>query len=288
MKLLRRWIVYAMVTAAIGFTLCGCAQSGLMTRPQPSGLDDNYAAFLSAAKSSQHQAPESWNPVKKARFEEALETAESLKPGHPEIAALRNRFQQAMAVWRIRADRRATEARKAFPETFVNSVGITMKLIQPGSVSSVEITTPYYTGVYEVTEAQWARVMGGSGGDEPANWVSYETSREFCQRLSAKEGITYSLPSEDQWEYACRAGTTTEYSFGDDWDEAASRQPNAWGLYDMHGNLWELCFGCGRGGSWDCFSSAACSSTYRHKFPPDQSGWSMGFRVVVELGLSED
>ena len=278
----------SLVVAVLGFTFCGCAQSGLMTRPQPSGPDENYATFLSAAKCLGRDVPKSWNPVKKAKLDEVLAMAESLKPGAPEIPALRDRFQQALAVWHIRANRKATEAGKTLPETFVNSAGITMKLIQPGTTSSIEITTPYYIGVYEVTDAQWARVMGGNGGPEPAGNVSYNEATKFCQRLSAKEGITYSLPSEDQWEYACRAGTVTEYSFGDSWDEAASRRPNPWGLYDMHGNQWEWCIGSVlRGGSW-AIHPRYCRAANRVWSTPGYRVCDDGFRVVVPCGPGVD
>ena len=288
MKLCRPLPTRSLAVAVLGFAFCGCSQSGLMTRPQPSGPDENYAAFLSAAKSPGRGVPKSWDPVKKAKLHKVLAMAESLKPGAPEIPALRDRFQQAMAVWQIRASRKAMESRKTFPETFVNSVGITMKLIQPGTPSSIEIATPYYIGVYEVTEAQWARVMGGNRGHGPAGNVSYNEATKFCQRLSTKEGITYSLPSEDQWEYACRAGTATEYSFGDSWDEAASRRPNPWGLYDMHGNQWEWCIGSVlRGGSWRS-TPVLCRAASRSRYSPVDRYDGYGFRVVVPCGPGVD
>jgi formylglycine-generating enzyme required for sulfatase activity len=91
------------------------------------------------------------------------------------------------------------------------------------------------------------------GDDRPVECVSWYDAMEFCARLSRATGKTYTLPTEEQWEYACRAGTTTEFAFGDTLDESQARfnadstcdvkqyQPNAWGLYDMHGQVFEWC-----------------------------------------------
>ena len=100
------------------------------------------------------------------------------------------------------------------------------------------------------------------GVDCPATWMSWNNAVDFCRKLSEQEGVEYRLPTEAQWEYACRAGTKTVYSFGDDvsklgqyawyrknaWDlgeryahPVGQKQPNSWGLYDMHGNVWEWC-----------------------------------------------
>jgi len=130
----------------------------------------------------------------------------------------------------------------------------------------VRITKPFYLAVHEVTQEQYERVMGKTpsrfrGGQYPVEKVSWDDSVEFCRRLSELPeelvaGHVYRLPSEAEWEYACRAGTTTAYSFGDDasqlgkyaWFDGNSgkrthavgqKQPNTWGLYDMHGNVWK-------------------------------------------------
>jgi len=132
----------------------------------------------------------------------------------------------------------------------------------------VRITKPFYLGVHEVTQEQYAAVMGNcpwkgeprvkEGSDYPATYVSWGDAVAFCEKLSAREGCTYRLPTEAEWEYACRAGSTRS-CFGDDplaldnyawYDEWPARQyarsvgqkkPNGWGLLDMHGNVWECC-----------------------------------------------
>ena len=192
----------------------------------------------------------------------------------------------------------------------------------------VRITKPFYLGVYEVTQAEYEKVMGENpskfkGATNPVERVSWDDAVEFCKRLSTKEGKTYRLPTEAEWEYACRAGTTTEYTFGDDpaslveyaWDEGNSdgkthavgeKKPNAWGLYDMHGNVCEWCADwyapdyyavsptddppgpqtashrVGRGGSW--YDTAGnCVSSLRFGFVPSPRSANLGFRVAADL-----
>jgi formylglycine-generating enzyme required for sulfatase activity len=129
-------------------------------------------------------------------------------------------------------------------------------------VHQVTLSQAFYLGKYPVTQAQWEAVMGTNpsqfkGADRPVENVSWDDVQAFMQKLSEREGGDhYRLPTEAQWEYACRAGSSTRYHFGDDaaqlgnyaWyyqnsdnqtHPVGQKQPNAWGLYDMHGNVWE-------------------------------------------------
>ena len=133
----------------------------------------------------------------------------------------------------------------------------------------VRITKPYYFATTEVTQKQWASVMGTTpwmgekeGPDFAATYVSWDDAQEYCRKLSAKEGVTYRLPTEAEWEYACRAGSQGMYGFGNsatglnayawfaesEYDvdakyahEVGRKRPNALGLYDMHRNVREWC-----------------------------------------------
>ena len=170
-----------------------------------------------------------------------------------------------------------------------NTIGIKLNKIPPGTFMMgspesepdrsdnehqhpVTISKAFYMQTTEVTQGQWKALMGTEpwkggrnveeGTDYPAVYVSHDEAVEFCRKLSKQEAVEYRLPTEAEWEYACRAGTTTAYSFGDDqsklgqyawyqknaWDigekyahRVGQKLPNAWGLYDMHGNVWELC-----------------------------------------------
>ena len=132
----------------------------------------------------------------------------------------------------------------------------------------VVIPTPFAIGKYEVTQAEWQAVMGSNPSSSgladrrrPVDTVSWDDAQAFIQALNAKTGKTYRLPTEAEWEYAARAGTHTAYSFGDDpalldkygWYAVNSEfepspvgqlKPNPFGLFDMHGNVWEWVADC--------------------------------------------
>ncbi len=184
----------------------------------------------------------------------------------------------------------------AVKDKMTNQIGMEFILVKPGTflmgspesepyresdemLHTVMIEKPFYLQTTEVTVTQWQAVMGKKifgrkkGGDsDPVTRVSYYDCQNFIKKLNKKNIGTYRLPSEQEWEYACRAGTTTAYSWGDDIDcskamysnntkknpectlfyesmqiksnQAApvkSFKPNPWGFYDMHGNVWEWC-----------------------------------------------
>ena len=182
-----------------------------------------------------------------------------------------------------------------------------------------------------VTQAQYVAVMGSNPShvQGPEKWnnpvenVHWKDAVEFCKKLSKKTSRTFTLPSEAQWEYACRAGSTGKYCFGDNeaelpeyaWFEknsqgqtrpAGTLKPNAWGLYDMHGNVWEWCQDSWhktydgapsddsawephadsirvlRGGCWDG-TAEGCRSSYRRYYDPGFRRNDVGFRVLADL-----
>jgi formylglycine-generating enzyme required for sulfatase activity len=191
-----------------------------------------------------------------------------------------------------------------------------------GPVHRVKLTKGYFLGKFEVTQGQWKAVMGNNpssfstcGDNCPVERVSWEDAHEYIRRLNAKErGNVYRLPTEAEWEYAARAGTTGEW-YGDlnriawYWSNSGSRThpvgkklPNAWGLHDMIGNVWEWVddwfdyYSPGpqvdpagpslgmnrvnRGGSWNVVAEY-CRTAYRAGYGPVTRINYLGFRLAL-------
>jgi formylglycine-generating enzyme required for sulfatase activity len=227
---------------------------------------------------------------------------------------------------------------KEIPKSYINSIGMKFTLIPAGKfmmgseekhsekpVHKVKINKPFYLGIYPVTQREWEEVMGNSpsyfkGDNLPVERFQYFELKEFIEKINEKEGTDkYRLPSEAEWEYAARAGTTTRYSFGDDESElgkyswfynnsenrthgVGQRMPNPWGLYDIHGNVWELVQDgwhdnyisaptdgsawtgidhVQRGGGW-CSFAEYCRSAFR-RLGQNKYVNCLGFRLLREL-----
>lgn len=230
-------------------------------------------------------------------------------------------------------------------QNFTNSIGMEFVPIPAGSFlmgspgiekdrdadegpqRQITISKPFYLGKYEVTQEQWEKVMTVNPSyfkncpKCPVENVNWQEIQNFITRLNALGEGKYRLPTEAEWEYACRAGANTKYSFGEDesalggyaWfsensgnrtHEVGTKQSNAWGLYDMHGNVWELVQDwkgnypngavtdplgpangstrVGRGGSWYGLSRFLRSAGRFGNSPLDRDN-GLGFRLVREF-----
>ncbi len=223
----------------------------------------------------------------------------------------------------------------------MNSIGIEFVAIEAGSfmmgneryyddqkpVHEVRISKAFYMGKYPVTQSQWEAVMEGNpshfnGPDLPVESVSWNEVQFFIKKLNEMEDTNeYRLPTEAEWEYACRADTETEYYFGDDENQlglyawyydnsdrkthpVGQKLPNTWGLYDMHGNVWEWVqdwydyykngystdpegpdSGSGRVLRGGCWSNIAGNLRSADRGPnsPDSSNYGIGFRLARDL-----
>jgi len=239
--------------------------------------------------------------------------------------------------------RRPEQGKERIEEkTVVNSIDMKFALIPEGKfvmgseefewskpVHTVKIRTPFYLGIYPVTQREWKAIMGNNpsqfnGNDLPVESVSWNEVQDFIKKLNEKEGTNkYRLPTEAEWEYAARAGTTTRYFFGDDdsklveyaWYSENSgnkthpvgkKKANPWGLYDVHGNVWEWvqdewhdtyngapndgsawedgvsASGVARGGSWHVYARY-CRLASRHGNDPGDRDRILGFRLLREV-----
>gem|GEM_PF-3556823 len=242
-----------------------------------------------------------------------------------------------------------------FPERITNDLDMTFVYIPPGkfwmgspddepkrsdneTMHEVILTQGFYMQTMPVTQLQWEKVMGSNPskfkGDprRPVENVSWNDAKAYIDKLHRRDDrYRYRLPTEAEWEYACRAGTTTPFAFGDNitpdqvnYDgnypykgpkgqyrkkttPVGIFEPNAWGLFDMHGNVWEWCqdvygdYPTGsvkdptgaksgaarvlRGGSWRHFAKS-CRSAYRGRHTPGLRGAYFGFRLVLLPGQS--
>ncbi|MFN0052780.1 MAG: formylglycine-generating enzyme family protein [Planctomycetales bacterium] len=228
-----------------------------------------------------------------------------------------------------------------------------LEVANKGNARSIILYTPvkvfltrgYWLGKFEVTQAEWTQVMESEpwkdrtvvaeenrkfikeGGDFPAVCMTRDEAMDFCRKLTKQEGQAdripagweYSLPTEAQWERACRARTETKYNFGDDasklsdsaWfhdsvgaeffaHRVGQKKPNSWGLHDIHGNVWEWCRGTFeeglpggrdpetklgdflviRGGAWN-FDAFCCRSAFRNGSGSGCNEYNLGFRVAL-------
>ena len=233
-----------------------------------------------------------------------------------------------------------------YPRQVRNSIGMEFVLIPAGEFlmgspdsdqdafgdekpqHGVNITKPFYLGKWPVRQRDYEAITRANpslfkGPDNPVEDVSWDEAAEFCRKLSNREGLEYGLPTEAQWEYACRAWSTGKWCFGDDesrlgdyaWHRGNSEEKthpvgektaNAWGLYDVHGNVWEWCadwyaedyyqksptrdpggansgeYRVSRGGSW-LEDPRLTRSAYRVWNAPDDRDYSAGFRVLLRV-----
>lgn len=271
----------------------------------------------------------------------------ALKKEETKRLAMQKMEAEKIAKKKADAERVAAEKAKLAENEFTakgNSVGMKFKLCPAGTFTMgsangdrherphlINLTKPFWIGVHEVTQDHYEKIMGKNpskykGPDNPVEEVSWDDAVEFCRKLSELPeekiaGRIYRLPTEAEWEYACRAGSTTNYYFGDNefqlddysWYNKNSKKichpvglkkPNAWGLYDMHGNAWEWCsdwFGpyntqfynntdptgpssgssrVIRGGSW-FHESANCQSATRFARSQSIANGSGGFRMAL-------
>ena len=261
------------------------------------------------------------------------------------------RVVSPMSAEKAKAHQQAWAEHLGLPVETTNSIGMKFSLIPPGrfrmgspadeewhrddeTLHAVSLGKAFYMASAEVTQGQWKTLIEKNPSfftddDLPVDTVTWNEASEFCRKLSEKEGARYRLPTEAEWEYACRAGTATPFHTGEsittdqaNYDgnhsyaggpkgefretttKAGTFPANPWGLYDMHGNVWEWCADLYseypksdvrdptgpatgdrrliRGGCWINFP-AVCRSANRGNIVPKSWNFHLGFRVVREL-----
>jgi formylglycine-generating enzyme required for sulfatase activity len=230
------------------------------------------------------------------------------------IQQQRDKAQEQSSLWRSSLGERLKELGEAIKD---NPFGAFERIKDNGAWQTLKAVA--------LGEERW--LLDGEGDDYPMYYVSWDDAMEFCARLTEQErvagrlpdGYAYRLPTEAEWEYSCRAGSTTRYAnsdtdadldaigwFGGNADRASHpvgvKLANAWGLYDMHGNIFEWCLDwyenypvgrvtdphgaqsgsshVNRGGSWER-GAANCRSAHREEYAPSVTGPGLGFRVVL-------
>ena len=213
---------------------------------------------------------------------------------------------------KVNAQKEANSSKEAIKGVIRNMVAI------PGK--------NFKMGKYEVTQVQWQAVMGENpsrfkGSENPVERVSWDDCKKFLEKLNAmpevkESGLTFRLPTEKEWEYACRAGSTGDYckladgtaitestldevawyddNSGNKTHPVGQKKPNAFGLYDMHGNVWEWCedlyragysYRVFRGGSWND-GSRYCTAGLRDFNGPGHRSNGLGFRLAASQDVN--
>jgi formylglycine-generating enzyme required for sulfatase activity/uncharacterized protein YjbI with pentapeptide repeats len=295
---------------------------GLINRSQPVQLADSESE------------PEPRSSTKGLDREPKIERLQPV-PGLPE----ESKAEQS----RVSGEPKRTHGQES--QRIENSIGMELVLIEPGTFTmgsnagepserpehTVVISQPFYLAIHEVTQHEYFEIMTANPSqfrghpNNPVESVSWTDATRFCEKLSSLSSEAtarriYRLPTEAEWEYACRAGSKTLYSFGDSgallhtycWFDQNSgetqnvglKSPNQWGLYDMHGNVWEWCFDTDdpysfdsvidpvsdttglrrvlRGGSWG-HSFSECRSANRDRTDARKTTRYIGFRVAMDL-----